>query len=150
MCVTYMCMWYVCMCVHVRYIYICVCVVYIYVCVCVVYICVCMCRYVGGICVCYVCICMCVCVSVCKGICVKATGQFVGVGSFLPCGFWESNSGHQTWWQVTTKTSWQPLNLLFSNYCSMPREAMEMILEMSHTICHSLSVIYKCTSLLMS
>lgn len=144
--------------------FICVCYIYVYVvymCVHVCYICVCMCGIyicvhlqICGVCVIYVyvcvSVCLCVCVSVCKGICVKAKGQLVGVGSFLPCGFWESNSGHQTWWQVTTKTSWQPLNLLFSNYCLMPGEALEMILEMSHTICHLLSVIYKYTSLLMS
>lgn len=39
----------------------------------------------------------------------------------------ESNSGHQTWWHASlpAKTSWQPLNLLLRNYCSMPREARE-------------------------
>lgn len=55
-------MWYVCMCVHVRYIYVCVYVWYIYVCACVDMWGVCvLCMYM------YVCLCVCVQGHMCEG-----------------------------------------------------------------------------------
>jgi hypothetical protein len=47
---------------------------------------------------------------------VEVKGNPVGVGSFLPRGFWESNLGYQDWQQalLPTELSHQPLvNILF-------------------------------------
>lgn len=99
-CVTYVCMWYICMCVHVQYI--------------------CMCKCVNMWCVCYICICIYVCLCVC--VCVH---QHMCEGQRTTCGSWVSpstmfHSGNETQvirpgGKLPTQTSWQPLSLLFSN-----------------------------------
>lgn len=54
----------------------------------------------------------CVWILVCHSTHVAIRGQSMGVCSFLPCGFWGSNTGHQTWQQepLPTKLSHKTLN----------------------------------------
>lgn len=46
----------------------------------------------------------CVCILVCHSTHVDVRGPSLGVCSLLPCGFWKSNTGHQTWQQEPLPT----------------------------------------------